>query len=161
MNSPYEDAVKLLQMTDGVMQPDVHKTLISFIQNGGEAASACTFLSRSYQGYAPMCNLVGQWLQQSGVSTEEIRLNNEKLIENFVLLRFNAKKADSIIDKAGEAPKWVSTLIGTPKWRHLIYKLLTEHKDSLLLNFTMSPCEAFFDLIIEEIDKSKSSEYWE
>jgi len=137
MNSAYDDAVKLLQMPDGVMQPDVLKTLKCFIQNGGEASSACNYLSGSYQGYAPMCNLVAHWLQQSGVSTEEIRHNNEKLIENVVLQRFNAKKADSIIDKAGEVPKWVYTLISTPKWRHLIYKLLTEHKDSLLLNFTI------------------------
>lgn len=102
MNSAYDDAVKLLQMPDGVMQPDVLKTLKCFIQNGGEASSACRFLSSSYQGnsivfnknasfdylgYAPMCNLVAHWLQQSGVSTEEIRQNNEKLIENVVLQR--------------------------------------------------------------------------
>lgn len=107
MNSSYDDAVKLLQMPDGVMQPDVLKTLRCFIQNGGEASSACRFLSSSYQGniqqssfnvilifalliylgYAPMCNLVAHWLQQSGVSTEEIRQNNEKLIENVVLQR--------------------------------------------------------------------------
>lgn len=137
MNYTFDEASRLLQVPDAVMQPEVIGVLRGFLQLGGSPDDAIRMLSTSYQGYAQMCNLMATWLQMTGVSTRDIQDKNESLMEHLVLQRFNGRKADSIIQRASEAPKWVSTLINEKKWRQLIYRLVAEYKDCELLNYTI------------------------
>eukprot|EP00128_Syssomonas_multiformis_P009879 Colp12_sorted_trinity150504_noHs@28169 len=125
-----------LSQPDAIMGADVLKVLITYIKNSGLAKTAIRTLSENYRGYAQMANLVSEWLVEAGETQKDVEEAVEGYITNLILQVFEPRKAESIF-KGGVAASWIDEMIKERSWRNMIYELLDEHKDSLMLNYTI------------------------
>jgi len=126
-----------LSQTDAVMEPGVFVSMRQFLAQGGTPPQLIELLSDNYRGYAPLCNLLSDWLMTIGKTVEEVHDIVEQHLHQVILETFDPRKADTIFQAHGASPTWLEQLLEEAKWRQLIYALSEKHKNCLLLNFSI------------------------
>lgn len=136
-----EEVIKLLQAPDAIMEPGVLRTIQSFMSNGGNPEDIVTHLSDGYCGFADMCGLLGEWLQDTGMQSDETATLVQDHIKTIIKQNFNAERANSILE-SGKAP-WLNEMIQFPTWRKMIYDLSLVHINTPFLNLVIKRiCDA-------------------
>lgn len=119
------------------MEPAVFPALSEYFTLGGDPAPIIDGLSSNYVGTpqvrdggwdgrrrgrgVQMCNLVGEWLVESGLETEAVARLFESSLSALLTKHFNSKKADAIFEQAdntgiGSGPHRPVFLFSAPTW---------------------------------------------
>eukprot|EP00455_Lapot_gusevi_P006336 TRINITY_DN12717_c0_g1_i1.p1 TRINITY_DN12717_c0_g1~~TRINITY_DN12717_c0_g1_i1.p1 ORF type:complete len:615 (-),score=90.99 TRINITY_DN12717_c0_g1_i1:19-1863(-) len=130
----------LLMQVDAVMEPHVLASTIAFIRasTGTSFKEVVSMLTQQYQGVAPMCNLLADWLELMGESRASVASRVKVLLQEFILQTFDPIKMDSIKFE----PSCVKDLINDSSdngWRELFYKLLHKYPNSCFLTSYVQP----------------------
>eukprot|EP01135_Chromosphaera_perkinsii_P005659 Nk52_evm30s356 gene=Nk52_evmTU30s356 len=65
------ECLKELKEWDSIMEPGVYNTLSRYVKAGGNPALVVAGLADSYYGYAEMCSLMGEWLDELSTSSSK------------------------------------------------------------------------------------------
>mgnify|MGYP006418280159 CR=1 FL=1 len=129
---------RTLQKSDSILEPQVVDAINQFLEGGGDAPQAVTFLSESYVGLPVMCNLMNQWIELCGIPSSETVASSHSFFANYLRKHFESKKIDRIFDEMKKEPRWFAELMQEPEWRQLIYTLSDEQKHCLFLTFALN-----------------------
>ncbi|CAG7833536.1 unnamed protein product [Allacma fusca] len=122
---------------DYIMEPGIFNQLKRYFQAGGSPEQVIELLSKNYNAFAQMANLMAEWIMSAGANINEVRTMVESSLRDMIIKTFDPKKADTIFSEEGETPGWLTEMIEHPTWRSLVYRLAEEYPDCLMLNFTI------------------------
>ncbi|KAG1664297.1 Negative elongation factor C/D [Nymphon striatum] len=132
-----EKCAEFFKSTDYIMEPGIFNNLRRYFKAGGNPERVVELLSENYTAVAQCANILAEWLILTGVKISEVQGMVENHLKEMILKHFDPKKADSIFTDEGSTPSWLTEMIEHPAWRSLIYKLVEDYPDCLMLNFTI------------------------
>jgi negative elongation factor C/D len=132
-----KEHVKLLKMTDSILETGAMKLCDEFLEMGGDEGSALRCLSGGYKGLPLMINVLIDWLHFTGCRKKDIQSIVEDHMKDMILKHFDPKKADMIFTAEGSTPQWLEEMVSYPTWRELFYQLVEQYPDCLMLKFTL------------------------
>eukprot|EP01087_Luapelamoeba_hula_P004055 TRINITY_DN14016_c0_g1_i1.p2 TRINITY_DN14016_c0_g1~~TRINITY_DN14016_c0_g1_i1.p2 ORF type:complete len:354 (+),score=50.04 TRINITY_DN14016_c0_g1_i1:101-1063(+) len=122
---------------DSIMEVNVLQETKRFLSAGGTPQGVVQLLSDNYVGYAQMCNLLGDWLERSGMPADVVSAMMKDHLKSIILEKFDPIQADTIFGEMQNAPEWLDVMIEHYEWRSLIYQLSEVHPNCLMLNFAI------------------------
>ena len=158
------ECLNALACPDSIMEPGVYNTISRYIKAGGSPEQVVSGLAESFQGYAQMCGLLGEWLDELSCfakeDTEELDLGEsynlsesmgktgkekvmpsrklvEDLLEETIKKKFDSSIADTSLVNEQKTPLWLETMITYKQWRSVIYELSEKFRSCVFLNFAI------------------------
>ncbi|ETN78185.1 TH1 protein [Necator americanus] len=146
-----DEALDFLRAPEAIMEPNIVEVLRIYLEEGcGCTETAIEAVVMGYRAYAQSVNMMSDWLFALGdvppeepepvIQPKKTKREAVKSVENtlatLIAKHFSPDIADTIFEDGGVI-EWLPELISHRRWRTLLYELMDQFPNCLMLNFAV------------------------